>query len=181
MAVKKNNNNPRSVAYIWASLRISLGLIFLWAFFDKLFGLGFATCRDAKTDAVSMMCSKAWAEGGSPTLGFLKFGTKGPLAEFYQSLAGNGLVDVLFMSGLLLIGLALVLGIGVRIAAIAGSLLLFMMWTAVLLPENNPILDDHLIYILVLAGIYHANSDQKWGLRNWWVKQPLVKNLPILE
>jgi thiosulfate dehydrogenase (quinone) large subunit len=174
-------NQTDKSTYAWAMLRISIGLVFLWAFLDKLFGLGFATCRDAKTDTVSMMCQKAWANGGSPTDGFLKFGTHGPFAEFYQGLAGNGLIEVLFMSGLLLIGLALVLGIGIKIATLAGSLLLFMMWTAALPPDNNPVLDDHIVYILVLAGVSMSNRNQKWGLNRWWVKQPIVKRLPILE
>lgn len=168
-------------ARIWALLRIALGVTFLWPFFDKLIGLGFSTCRDEATNTVTTMCSKAWLEGGSPTLGFLKFGTKGPLAEFYQSLAGNPLIDGLFMFGLLLIGVALILGIGIRLATTTGALLLFMMWTAALPPENNPIVDDHIIYILVLAGIYRTNDRQAWGFRNWWVKQPVVKKLPILE
>ncbi|MEO5627993.1 MAG: hypothetical protein ABIQ89_03825 [Candidatus Saccharimonadales bacterium] len=178
--VKKTNLQDKSL-YVWAVARISLGLIMLWAFFDKLFGLGFATCRAADTGVVTTMCQKAWVNGGSPTLGFLKFGTSGPLESFYKSLAGNTAVDVLFMSGLLLIGLALVLGIGMKIATVAGSALLLMMWSAVLPPENHPILDDHLIYILVLMGLLLSNSQQKWGLRNWWVKQPIVKRLPILE
>ena len=46
---------------IWSLLRISLGLIFLWVFFDKLFGLGFATLPD-----------KSWLLGNSHTFGFLK-------------------------------------------------------------------------------------------------------------
>ena len=37
---------PLKALYALALARISLGLIFLWAFFDKLWGLGFATCRD---------------------------------------------------------------------------------------------------------------------------------------
>ena len=167
--------------YAWAALRISLGLIFLWAFFDKLLGLGYATCRAKETGVVETMCQSAWISGGSPTMGFLKFGTSGPFASFYQSLAGNGFIDTLFMAGLFGIGLALLLGIGVRIAAVSGSLLLFMMWTAVLPPANNPILDDHLIYILVLAGIYTSNNSQVWGLRGWWIKQKLVKKYPVLE
>lgn len=164
-----------------ALARISLGLIFLWAFFDKLIGLGFATCRDTKTDVVTQMCSKAWLEGGSPTLGFLKFGTKGPLADFYQSLAGNNFVDALFMSGLLLIGIALVFGIGMKLATTTGSLLLLMMWSAALLPENNPILDDHIVYIFVLLALGATNKEQVFGLRSWWVKQSVVKRFPILE
>ncbi|MFC3824299.1 hypothetical protein ACFOSO_37505, partial [Planomonospora venezuelensis] len=30
-------------AYAWAAARIALGWVFLWAFADKTFGLGFAT------------------------------------------------------------------------------------------------------------------------------------------
>lgn len=167
--------------YIWALARISIGLIFLWAFFDKMFGLGFSTCRDAKTDVVTTMCEKAWANGGSPTTGFLKGATKGPLEAFYQNLAGNGFVDLLFMSGLLAIGVALVLGIGMKIATLSGTLLLLMMWSAVLPPDNNPLLDDHIVYSLMLVGLLASNGKQKLGLRGWWTKQQLVKRFPVLE
>ena len=179
MPAKKTNS--ATGGYAWALARISLGLIFLWAFFDKLWGLGFATCRNAKTDVVTEMCKQAWVKGGSPTTGFLKFGTKGPFAEFYRNLAGNHFIDALFMAGLLLIGLALLFGIGMKIAAVAGSLLLFMMWSATLWPANNPVLDDHIVYIFVLVGLTLTNGDQKLGLRNWWVKQDLVKRFPVLE
>jgi thiosulfate dehydrogenase [quinone] large subunit len=165
----------------WALLRISLGFIFLWAFFDKLFGLGFATCRDAKTDAVSMMCNKAWVEGGAPTEGFLKFGTKGPLADFYQGLAGATWVDWAFMMALLLIGIALIAGIALKLAVLGGSLLLFLMWTAVLLPENNPVIDDHIVYIFALLGIYWSRGNTMWSIRDWWLKQSAVKKYSILQ
>lgn len=177
MAKQQNDKS----AYVWALTRISLGLIFLWAFFDKLFGLGFSTCRDAKTDVVSTMCEKAWVNGGSPTEGFLKFAAKGPFEGFYNSLAGNGFIDILFMSGLLLIGFALVAGIGMKIATVSGAILLMMMWTAVLPPEHHPFLDDHIIYSLVLVGLLLVNNRQKWGLRDWWVGQPIVKQYPVLE
>ena len=179
MAKKKDNSANVYVALGLA--RIGLGFIFLWAFLDKLFGLGFATCRNADTGAVETMCSKAWIEGGSPTTGFLKFGTDGPLADFYASLAGNGFVDLLFMVGLLGIGIALLFGIGVRIAAITGSIMMLMMWSAVLLPENNPLVDDHIIYVLVLAAIWYGNDKQRFGLGAWWAKQDIVKNYPILK
>lgn len=175
--VKNNDKTP----YVLAVARISLGLTMLWAFFDKLWGLGFSTCRDAKTGVVTQMCSKAWVNGGSPTTSFLKLATKGPLASFYHGLAGNGFIDVLFMAGLLLIGLALVTGIGMKIATFTGSLLFLMMWSAVLPPANHPFLDDHIVYIIVLWALYTSNSQQKWGLRDWWVKQDLVKKMPILE
>ncbi len=181
----KNNTIKRKasdkVDYVWGVLRLSLGAIFLWAFFDKLFGLGFATCRDAMTDKVDVMCDAAWLNGGSPTSGFLEFGTKGQFAETYQSLAGNAFIDWLFMLGLLGIGFALVFGIGVRIAAVAGSLLLAMMYTAVIWPEHHPVLDDHVIYIVVLVGIYMVNKNQKLGFGQTWQKTKLVKKCPWLE
>jgi len=40
-----------------------------------------------------------------PTLGFLKFATKGPLADVYQSFAGAAWADWLFMVGLAGIGM----------------------------------------------------------------------------
>lgn len=181
MAKSKQNSTGDKSLYLLALARISLGLTFLWAFFDKLLGLGFATCRNVETDTVAVLCEKAWIHGGSPTTGFLKFATKGPLADFYQSLAGNTFIDVLFMAGLLLIGLALVAGIGMKLATVSGVVLLLMMWSAMLLPENNPLIDDHIIYSIVLLALLAANSRQKWGLRSWWVSQPLVKRFPVLE
>lgn len=174
---KKSDKNP----LVWASLRISLGFVFLWAFLDKTFGLGFATCRDVKTDAINTMCEKSWLNGGSPTAGFLNFGTKGPFADFYQNLAGLGWVDWLFMLGLLFIGTALVFGVAQKLAAFFGSVLLFMMWTAALWPDNNPLIDDHIIYILVLWGVYVNRNNSKWSLHSWWQEQPLVKKFPILS
>jgi thiosulfate dehydrogenase [quinone] large subunit len=181
MAVKSNALNSGKVLYLLAVARIMLGLTFLWAFFDKLLGLGFATCRDAKTDSVTMLCEKAWVHGGSPTLGYLKFATKGPLASFYQNLAGNWFVDTLFMSAMLLIGLALIAGIGMKVATASAVTFLVMIWTAQLLPENNPLIDEHVIYSVVLLAILSANSNQKLGLGSWWRKQQLVKRFSILE
>jgi len=61
----------------------------LWAFFDKLFGLGFAT-----------ESNKSWLLGISPTTGFLSNAPDGPLAPIFNSLSGNIMVDILFMGGL---------------------------------------------------------------------------------
>ncbi len=167
--------------YALALARISLGLIFLWAFFDKLFGLGFTTCKTAAMSVVHTGCSQAWLQGGSPTVGFLKHATKGPFASLFRNLAGHSWVDYLFMAGLLAIGVGLLLGIGVKLSVWAGSVMLLLMWAASLWPANNPLLDEHIVYIFVLVAIGLANAQQKWGLRDWWLKQPVVRNLPLLE
>jgi len=154
---------------IWALLRILLGFIFLWAFLDKLIGLGFSTAKE-----------KAWILGGSPTLGFL-INSAGPLSSFYNSIAGHPATNILFMLGLLLIGLSLILGIGIKIASYSGILLMFLMWTAVLPPANNPIIDDHIIYIFVLIGVLISNAGRYYGLGLRWSKLKLVKKNKWLE
>lgn len=154
---------------VWALTRIALGLVFLWAFLDKLLGLGFATPPE-----------RAWLRGGSPTRGFLG-GVEGPFAAPFQAMAGNVLVDWLFMLGLLGIGVALVLGIGMRVAAVAGALLLVLMWAASLPLANHPFLDDHLVYALVLVGLAFERAGDAWGLGGWWRGTRLVQRARWLE
>jgi thiosulfate dehydrogenase [quinone] large subunit len=135
-------------------LRVLMGWTFLWAFADKLIGLGFATCRDATTNVVTYLCSSAWVKGGSPTSGFLKFAVKGPFADYFHSLVGNPIVDWLFMIGLAAVGLTLILGVLVRLGSWAGAVMMLLIYAAgSILPENNPFLDEHIIYAVLLFGI----------------------------
>ena len=156
---------------VYGFLRIALGWTFLWPFLDKMFGLGFTTCRDVDTSVVSVLCEKAWVSGGSPTFGFLKFATQGPFAEYYQMLAGNSFVDWLFMLGLLGIGVALLLGVMIRVAVLSGVLLLMLMFMAVLPPEHNPFIDEHVIYSLVLLSFLAVPVGSAIGLGDWWKKK----------
>ncbi len=172
--------SAKAVDKVWGLARISLGLTFLWAFFDKLIGLGFTTCRNVETSAIETMCSSAWLEGGSPTTGFLEFGTKGTFADFFQGLAGNSFVDWMFMLGLLGLGIGLTFGIAMKISVIGGVALLVLMWLAALWPEHHPFLDEHLIYSVVLVGLLLVNNKQALGLGRWWKKQEIVKNNPWL-
>lgn len=132
----------------WLGLRLVMGLIFLWAFVDKLFGLGFATTSE-----------KSWLHGGSPTSGFLMNATKGPFVEFFKSLSGVAVVDWFFMAGLLFVGLTMVFNKFVTWGALAGSVMLVLMYLAVFPPANNPFLDEHIVYILVLIILALRNRD----------------------
>ena len=163
---------------VFALVRIALGWIFLWAFLDKTFALGYATGRleDGTIDRTA-----AWINGGSPTYGFLTFATKGPFAEFFQGLAGQTWVDWLFMLGLLGIGVSLILGVFMRIGAVGGAVLLFLMYLAVLPPQHNPIVDDHIVYGLVLIGLMMARIEDTWGLGSWWGRLPFVERYAILK
>jgi thiosulfate dehydrogenase [quinone] large subunit len=154
--------------YLWALTRLSLGWTFLWPFLDKLFGLGHETTA-----------AHAWINGGSPSKGFLS-GATGPFAGIYQSIAGAGWVNWMFMLGLLGIAVALLLGIGMRIAAIAGTILLVLMWSASLPPQNDLFMDDHIIYSLVLLGLAVIGAGNTLGLGNWWSQTSLVRRFPWL-
>ena len=171
----------RAARYVAAAIRISLAWVFLWAFLDKAFALGHDTGVNAKTGATDYFGSAAWIHGGSPTAGFLGFATKGPLAAFYSNLAGNVVVDWIFMLGLLGIGVALLLGIGMRIAAVSGAAMLIMMWSAVLPPANNPFMDDHIVYALVLGLLALIGAGRTLGLGKAWEKIPFVANHGFLK
>ena len=158
------------VRYAAAAARISLGWIFLWAFLDKLFGLGHET-----------KSAQAWIHGGSPTYGFLAKGAKGPFADFYHGIAGATWANWLFMIGLAGIGIALIAGIAMRIAAGAGALMLVLMWTAVLPPENNPFMDDHIVYALVLILLAGLGAGRFVGLGGIWERLAIVKRFPFLK
>lgn len=154
--------------YVWGLTRLFLGWTFLWPFLDKLFGLGHETPS-----------AKAWIHGGSPTTGFLK-GAVGPFAGIYHSLAGIQAADWGFMIGLLAIGIALLLGIGTRIAAVSGAVLLVLMWSASLPPANNIFMDDHLIYATVLIGLALASAGNTLGFGRQWTQTELVRRHPWL-
>ena len=171
-----SSNAHRAVAV----LRIGFGLTFLWAFFDKLLALGFGTGYDQE-GTLDRFGDAAWINGGSPTNGFLAFGADGPFAGFYNSIAGAVWADTLFMLALLGIGTALTLGIGMRFAAIAGAALYVMMWTVVLPPENNPILDDHLIGAVSLVALALLGAGSTWGLGRRWAQLPIVQSQPWLR
>lgn len=166
---------PRGGPQLLAVLRILTGLTFLWAFLDKTFGLGYATGA-----------AKAWVNGGSPTKGFLGGVDVGPLQSVFRSWAGSGVADWLFMIGLLGIGLALVLGIGMRVAAVSGAVLLLAMWVASWpmaalnaagepTSSTNPLIDDHLVNaVLVVALAVYAAGDT-WGFGRPWARLSLVR------
>ncbi len=150
--------------YVWVAVRLSLAWTFIWPFFDKLVGLGHETAT-----------ADSWINGGNPTLGFLS-NAVGPFSGMYQSIAGEGIVNVLFMVGLIVIGVGLLLGIYMRFACGAGALMLLLMWSASLPPANNVFMDDHIIYALVLVGLALVGAGRTFGLGRSWEKTSLVRD-----
>lgn len=155
--------------YVWAVTRVAIGFIFLWAFIDKVFGLGKSTAS-----------AKSWLNGGSPTTGFLK-SVQGPFADAFHSLSGATWADWLFMFALLGIGVTLIAGVGMRVAAASGGLLLTFMWAASLPIATNPFLDEHLIYAIVLIGLALVHAGDTLGLGAWWSRTTVVERFPVLR
>jgi len=165
----------KTAARALAVLRISTGFVFLWAFFDKTFGWSYSTPS-----------AKSWINGGSPTKGFLSSVDVGPFQGFFHTIAGTGWANWLFMLALLGIGTALVLGIGMRIAAGAGILLLAMMWfaeyplaqhTSAGKPSGstNPVTDYHFMYAVTAVVLALTYAGHTWGLGKWWASLPIVQ------
>ena len=157
-----------------AAARIAVGLVFLWAFVDKLFGLHYSTTS-----------ARAWVNGGSPTKGFLSSVDVGPLQGLMHTMAGTWYADGLFMLGLLGIGLAVVLGVALRPAAVAGTVMMALMWaaewplaqhTSAGAPSgsSNPIIDYHVVYALVLVVAALTYAGHVWGLGRRWARLPFV-------
>ncbi|WP_454051413.1 DoxX family protein [Cellulomonas sp. Marseille-Q8402] len=150
---------------VLAVLRLATGFIFLWAFLDKTFGLGYSTASEA-----------AWINGGTPSQGFLTHAAIGPLADFFISIA-SPVSDVLFMLGMLGVGAAVMLGIGTRVAAGAGALIMAMMWLAewpLQSGSSNPVIDYHVIYAIALVLFALTAAGDTWGLGRWWKSLPVV-------
>ena len=120
-------------------LRISLGWLFLFAGYAKL------------TTA-----------GGFSAKQFL-LNLHGPFSQFYLPMAGNPLVDNLVILGEILIGICLILGILVRFASFWGIIMMLLYYFAEYPPENGLIVNDQLIYALILVYFMFSNAGCFWG------------------
>lgn len=162
--------------------RIALGFVFLWAFLDKAFALGFSTGRAEDGTIDFFAKGQAWLNGGSPTEGVLRYAVKGPLAGFFHSLAGAAWVDWVYMLSMLLIGGALMLGVATRLAAIGGAIWLGIFYVATSMPPAyNPVVDEHIVYILVLIGLAQIGAGRFLGLQERWERLGIVRRFPILK
>jgi thiosulfate dehydrogenase [quinone] large subunit len=164
-----------ATAKFLAVVRVAVGFLFLWAFLDKTFGFGYAT-----------QSAKAWINGGSPTKGFLSRVAVGPFESTFHAIAGAAWADWLFMLGLLGIGIALILGIGLRIAAVSGTLMMLGMWAAEWplaqftsagepSMSTNPVVEYHIVYALVLIALALTYAGHTWGLGRLWTGLPFVR------
>lgn len=164
--------NPENV--FLTLLRVGVGFIMLWAFLDKLLGLGFATAP-----------KDAWIKGGSPTLGFLKYGTNpnSPFASFFAWLANySAILDPIYMATCLFVGITLITGIAVRPGAIVGIIFMVSCYVALMPSTDNPLVDKHFMYTVLLLLLIVTNAGAYgWTLGRKWQNLSIVKKFPILK
>lgn len=106
------------------------------------------------------------------------------LFEPLASPAVAPVISFLVAWGHLLIGLSLLLGLAVRVSAAFGALLMILYWMAhmdfpYISNTNNFIVDDHIIYAVVLVMLIVVKAGRVWGLDTWASQQDFAKN-PVI-
>ncbi|MFB6096964.1 MAG: DoxX family protein [Haloferacaceae archaeon] len=122
--------------------------------------------------------------------GFLTHLPEGnPFTGLFASMAGNPLIDILNMWGLTLVGLALILGVLVRWSAFWGAVMMLFYWAASLsggllagLPiAHGWVVDDHLVYALLLFGLGAFGAGRILGLDAYLEDLSFVAKNPWLR
>ncbi len=141
-------------------MRLAIGFMFLWGGIEKI-----------QTELGGKMA----------TSGFLKFAVSGPFQVFFNSLAGNPVVDALVVYGELLIGVSIMLGIFTRVGAISGILINFMFFISQLPVQNNPIVNEYVVYMFVFLGMLFLVPGRFLGLDGLLQNSGFVERRPILR
>lgn len=107
-----------------------------------------------------------------------------PFMGMWGSMAGNPLIDSLVMWGLTLTGLGLLLGAFVRWNAFWGAVMMLFFWAASLhggvfqgLPlAHGWVIDDHLVYAMLLFGLGAIGAGRILGLDAYIENTDLIEN-----
>lgn len=106
-----------------------------------------------------------------------------PFVGLWDAMAAEWLwlLDPLNAWGLTLIGLALLLGAFVRWAALWGAVMMAFYWAASLPLENGIVIDDHVVYALLLFGLGAFGAGRIAGLDAYLEDLELVERYPKLR
>lgn len=146
--------------------RISIGWVFLFA-------------------AIRQIPDPEWSAAG-----FMSGAKTFP--AFFQLMASPPflpIIDALIPWAHLVIGLALILGIGMRLAAIGGASLMFLYYLPRLdfpmVGPNSFIVEYHLVYMFLIIYLAAVRAGRIFGLEGWLEKQPATRDYlehhPVLK
>jgi len=165
MSIKNSYFSKYTVQeYLLGLLRIFFGFEFLWAFLDKFFGLGIGTAPE-----------NSFLAGAPLTEGYLSFVTNpnSPFAFVFNGpdalLVQLGIfVDLAYLGMLLVGGITLISGIGVRIGGLSTFIFFFSVWLATFPPANNPFIESHFLQMWILLFFVISNSGYWLGFGERW-------------
>jgi len=107
---------------------------------------------------------------------------------FYQWLISPGILPITNFTnewGLTLLGISLICGIGIRLSSILGAILMMLYYFPILdFPYPNPhsfLVDEHVIYALILILFAHLRAGRALGLENWCSRLPICSKYPRLR
>ena len=130
---------------------------------------------------ITKVLNPAWSAQG-----YLKGAKTFP--GFYQWLLQPDVLPIInFINewGLTLLGVSLILGIGVRLSSIFGAVLMLLYYFPILdFPYPNPhsyVVDEHIVYALVLLLLAGLRAGRIWGLENWCTNLPICAKFPRLR
>ncbi len=106
-------------------------------------------------------------------------------SSFFQRLASPaniGWVNVVNEWGLTLLGISLILGIGVRFSSVLGAALMLLYYFPVLdfprIAPHSYLVDDHLVYALILLFFAAVRAGRVFGLEAWCAGLPICRQFP---
>lgn len=109
-------------------------------------------------------------------------------AGFYQWLLQPNILPVInFINewGLTLLGVSLILGIFVRLSSVLGAALMMLYYFPVLtfpyISQHSFIIDEHIIYALVLLLFAAIGAGRYYGLDSWCASLPICSKFPGLR
>lgn len=106
-----------------------------------------------------------------------------PFMGVWMGMSGDPVTDMLVMWGLTLTGLGLMVGAFVRLSAFFGAVMMLLFWASSLqggllqgLPvEHGWVVDDHVVYALLLFGLGALGAGRILGVDEWLEHTPLVR------
>ena len=106
------------------------------------------------------------------------------LYEFFASTEQISLINFVNKWGLTLLGISLILGIGVRLSSSLGAILMIFYYLPALqfpyVGEHSYIVDEHIIYALLMIYFAIVRAGRYWGLEKWF-SDTLLKKLPVFQ
>ncbi|USZ66968.1 DoxX family protein [Halorussus salilacus] len=106
-----------------------------------------------------------------------------PFTGLWATLASDWLwlIDPLNAWGLTLVGFALLVGAFVRWSAFWGAVMMVFYWAASLPLENGIVIDDHIVYALLLFGLGAFGAGRILGVDEYLEETSVAKRYPTLR